>query len=125
MLLCMQTKAPVLASVGSLVAALTCTAYADRKKKIRDPLKEDICRQYRQMSGGGFLVSLKKALCSENILNMWTISSKGCEINDAKTEKKPVMGETLVSINEKFNLICLEYLALDDQRNEVSVCISR
>ena len=81
--------------------------------------------QYRQMSGGGFLVSLKKVLCSESILKTKSILKEGCDTDDAKTEEQPDMEESLASISEKKkNSISLDNLTLNEQSKEVVVYIS-
>ena len=65
-----------------------------------DPLERRY-GQYRQMSGGGFLVSLKDVLWSENILKMKWFLKEGCDIDDAKTEEQSDMEESLANISEK------------------------
>ena len=45
--------------------------------------------QYRQMSGGRFLVSLKDTICSEKILKIKSLLKAGCDIDDSVKEEKP------------------------------------
>ena len=88
-----------------------------------DPLERRY-GQYRQMSGGRFLVSLKEVICSENILKMKSLLKEGCDIDDAKTEEQPDMEESLASISEKISSISLDNLTLNEQSKEVVVYIS-
>ena len=87
-----------------------------------DPLEKRY-GQYRQMSGGRFLVSLREVVCSENILKMKSLLKEGCDINEAKCNT-PDVEHSLNLIDEKIRNISDDNLTLNQQSREVVVYVA-
>ena len=66
--------------------------------------------QYRQMSGGRFLVNLKDVLCSERIIKIKNLIKESIDIieNDIKSETK-YLEEFLKDINFVFDLVQFQF----------------
>ena len=70
-----------------------------------DPLERRF-GQYRQMSGGRFLVSLKDTVHSEKILKIKSLLKAGCDLDDSVREEKPsVSNEQLLLNNPRISEI--------------------
>ena len=85
-----------------------------------DPLERRY-GQYRQMSGGRFLVGLKDITCSEKILKIKSLLKEGFDINDSvKVDKK--VDEELERFRQSVNHIILDSdrIRLSDKTKEVS-----
>lgn len=84
-----------------------------------DPIERRFS-QYRQMSGGRFLISLKDILCSENILKIRSLVKEGFDITP---EVKYTFDEThhLEDLHSQANsLLNIENFHLSDASKEVS-----
>ena len=82
--------------------------------------------QYRQMSGGRFLVGLKDATVSEKIIKMKSLLKEGIDIDEnVKTPKEDVEKlELLISYIDILNCLT-DTISLSDSSREVGVHIAR
>ena len=89
-----------------------------------DPLERRY-GQYRQMSGGRFLVGLKDATVSEKIIKMKSLLKEGIDIDEnVKTPKEDVEKlELLISYIDILNYLT-DTISLSDSSREVGVHIA-
>ena len=81
--------------------------------------------QYRQMSGGRFLVSLKDTIYSEKIIKIKSLLKAGCNIDDSVKEKKPGFTEECILLrNPLISEIPLDSLDLSQASREVAVHVA-
>ena len=87
-----------------------------------DPLEKRY-GQYRQMSGGRFLVSLKETMCCENILKMKSILKEGLDVNaDLKVDTSHDPSEFEV-LRERISKINHGLVALSEDEKDVAVML--
>ena len=85
-----------------------------------DPIERRFS-QYRQMSGGRFLVSLKDVNCSEKILKIKSLLKSNCDLKDAESSLLPDEKKSaLKDIDEKISVTDVDSFALNEQTKEVS-----
>ena len=89
-----------------------------------DPLERRF-GQYRQMSGGRFLVSLKDTLCSEKILKIKSLLKVGVDVDENVKENEPGSEEVdnLLRNIDALN-ISIDNMKLSTDSREVAVHIS-
>ena len=88
-----------------------------------DPLEKRY-GQYRQMSGGRFLVSLKETMCCENILKMKSILKEGLDVNaDLKVDTSHDPSEFEV-LRERISKINYDLVALSEDGKDVAVYVA-
>ena len=89
-----------------------------------DPLERRF-GQYRQMSGGRFLVSLKDTTCSEKILKIKSLLKAGVDLDESvrtDTNQASLEKELLQKIDEL--RIRVDTLQLSSDSREVAVCVA-
>ena len=86
-----------------------------------DPLERRF-GQYRQMSGGRFLVGLKEIQCSEKILKIQSLVREGFDINESVKEKDDKLADKLACFKKSVEPILLDSdrIRLSDESKEVS-----
>lgn len=87
-----------------------------------DPLERRY-GQYRQMSGGKFLVSLREIETSEKILKLKSLMKENCAWSDS-LDKNQNVEETLMFIDSKISDLNTESLMLEQDSREVAVFLS-
>ena len=88
-----------------------------------DPLERRF-GQYRQMSGGRFLVSLREVLCSENILKMKSILKENLQVSEVLKDDSTYSETDLKQIEGRMREITVEDANLNQQSREVCVYVS-
>ena len=87
-----------------------------------DPLERRF-GQYRQMSGGRFLVSLKDTEISEKIIKIMSLVKVGCDIDETVKEETPDQS-LLASLLEKSADLSLDAMQLKPDSRKVAVHIA-
>ena len=87
-----------------------------------DPLERRFS-QYRQMSGGRFLVSLKDVQISEKIIKIKSLIKEGCDIDDSVKDEKPDQSLTQ-SLLDQTSDISIDTMQLEPESRKVAVHIA-
>ena len=88
-----------------------------------DPLEKRY-GQYRQMSGGRFLVSLREVESSEKILTLKSLLKENCDWKQTVCLESNAAENMMTVIEEKVEEISTERLILDKDSQEVTMYIS-
>ena len=89
-----------------------------------DPL-EKCFGQYRQMSGGRFLVSLREVRSSEKILKLKSLIKAGCYFADAQSDdSSKTQIEISRTIKREIEKMSIDNLELDENSREVATYVA-
>ena len=89
-----------------------------------DPLEKRY-GQYRQMSGGRFLVSLREVRSSEKILKLKSLIKAGCDFADAQSDdSSKTQIEISRTIKREIEKMPIDYLVLDENSREVATYVA-
>ena len=125
-----QTSAAMvktLRSHASLIEDLLDSGHYDYVLTARfqsDPIEKRY-GQYRQMSGGRFLVSLREVNCSENIIKMKSLLKRNLDVQEARNNTDPIeVKKELQLLEEKTSNVDPESISLGSSSREVSDYVS-